>query len=329
MDTLTSVLTLAKLEAGQTDIELTALTVADEVRSVAEMHQVRAAEKGLTLEVEIASEAEEAKARLDPGALTSIVQNLVSNAIKFTEEGGVTVAVDVTGSTLATSEVQIIVEDTGVGMSDAFLPQLFQAFRREEKKAEHSREGAGMGLALVKRLVDLMGGTVAVESEKGVGSRFTVSFPLLHGASPSASVEDSTSTEASDARDRPTGQRILVIEDNQDTLFFVKTLLEVDYDLDTATTGEEALEMVREGEQDGAATHDLVLTDINLGPGLSGTDVLRELRQEPAYQDVPFMVFTAYALPGDRGEFLHAGFDGYLAKPFTADELLDELAQLL
>lgn len=324
MDTLTAVLTLAKLEAGQTDIQLTALTVADEVRDVAEMHQVRAAENDLTLKVQVAPEAEAAKARLDPGALTSILQNLISNAIKFTEEGGVTVTVDVAEPTLATSAIQITVEDTGDGIDETFLPQLFRAFEREEEGGERRREGAGMGLALVKRLVDLMGGTIEVESEKGVGSRFTVAFPLLRGASPAAP------SEASAVRDRPTGQRVLVVEDNPDTLFFVKTLLEADYNIETATAGEEALEMARAGIRGGTeASYDIVLTDINLGMGLSGTDVLRALRQEPAYQGVPFLAFTAYALPGDRGEFLQAGFDAYLAKPFTVDELLEELAQLL
>jgi CheY-like chemotaxis protein/anti-sigma regulatory factor (Ser/Thr protein kinase) len=330
MDTLTAVLMLAKLESDRADIKLTPLTVADEVHHVAEMHRVRAAEKDLTLEVQVAPKAEEVQARLDPGALTSILQNLISNAIKFTEQGGITATVDVEKRTQAAGAVRVTVKDTGIGISEHFESQLFRAFKREEEEVDRSREGAGMGLALVKQLAGLMGGTVEVESEKGVGSRFSVSFPILQAPSDAVRSEATTRSEAPVARDRPTGQRVLVVEDNADTLFFLKTLLEKDYNIETVTAGDEALAMAREGLRTRPeAPYDLVLTDIHLGPGLSGTGVLRKLRQEPAYQDVPFLALTAYALPGDQGEFLQAGFDAYLAKPFTAEELLDALAQIL
>lgn len=324
MDTLTAVLTLAKLEAGQIDLHLAPLTVADEVRNVAEMYQMQAAEKDLALEVQVAPQAEDARARLDRGAFTSILQNLISNAIKFTEKGGLTVTVDFEESALATGSIQVRVEDTGIGIDDAFLPQLFNAFEQESEGIERSHEGAGLGLALTKRLVDLLGGTIEVESEKESGSRFTISFPLVRGEPSTAPPGDV------DVLDRPTGRRILVIEDNMDTRFFVKTLLEQDYEVAIANSGKQALAMTLERMQEGEHhPYDLVLADINLGSDLSGTDVLRKLRQEPVYQNVPFLALTAYALPGDREQFLQAGFDAYLAKPFTADELLDALAQLL
>ena len=169
LDTLNSVLDLARLEADGVRPDLRPVDVAAEVRDAARLLAALAAKRGLTLDVDADTPA---TALLDATCLSRIVTNLVGNALKFTETGGVRVSVDA-----AEGHVRVRVADTGIGISEAFVPHLFDEFRQETDGPGRSHEGSGLGLSITKRLTDLMGGHVEVESRRPGGSTFTVSFP--------------------------------------------------------------------------------------------------------------------------------------------------------
>jgi PAS domain S-box-containing protein len=179
METLDSVLELSKLDAGAYSLRRTEVNVSDNVRETVEMMTPMAEKAGVSLAVE--TPEADVRGRLDPGAINRIVTNLISNAIKFTPEAGavdvrVTFSAEEAGTSV--SAVHITVRDTGVGIDPSFIPHLFDAFRQESDGVGRTHEGAGLGLAITKRLAEMMGGTIDVESEKGVGTRFTVVLPL-------------------------------------------------------------------------------------------------------------------------------------------------------
>ena len=324
MDTLSSLLTLAKLEAGDMEVDLHRVTVADEALEVVELFREHAHEKGLTLDFSVDPEARDAVARLDVGALNSALQNLISNAIKFTKEGNVNVHVTLqqpeASGDVAPGEgrhIAVHVTDTGVGISDAFRPYLFEDFRQESDGLTREHEGSGLGLSIAKQLVEAMDGRIEVVSEPGEGSTFSVLFPLH------ASTEPNREEEPEPVLPEPTDARVLLVEDNENTIFLIRDLLASVVDLTVATSARDAIEHTAD------TSFDLLLVDINLGAGGSGIDLLHTLRERPAYVDTPMVAVTAVAMPGDRERILSAGFDAYLAKPFESRDLLSIVNQSL
>ncbi|MDX1546726.1 MAG: ATP-binding protein [Rhodothermales bacterium] len=314
-ETLNSVLDLAKLEAQRVEMELEPLVLAEEVRAVVPLFLNQAQQRDLELELRVEPAAARVRARLDRGGLSSILHNLIGNALKFTDEGGVLVVVDADAESVSVS-----VQDSGVGIDPDFMPHLFDEFRQESSGFSRTHEGSGLGLSITRRLVVLMDGTIAVESEKGRGSIFTVRFPRAERAEvmPAPAPHSPPAVLLQGLRKT----RVLLVEDNENTRFLIENLLEEDCLVTAVGSAEDALLRAFNSE------FDLVLMDINLGQGPNGADVLRELRAMPAYRDVPVVAITAYALPGDRERFLEMGFTDYLAKPFHADELLALTARL-
>ena len=216
--------------------------------------------------------------------------------------------------------VHLRVRDTGVGIGPDFLPHLFDEFRQESTGLGRTHEGSGLGPAITRRLVRLMEGEISVQSVKGEGSVFTVTFPTVMHHEPEP--EQRTELPAQ-VREDGTKQRLLLVEDNPETAFLVLHLLLDACDVTLALNGEEALLKAKD------RAFDAVLLDINLGPGDNGTDVLHRLRHLSGYEKVPVAALTAYALPGDRERFLNLGFDSYLSKPFTVDGLLGLTTRLM
>ena len=314
MDTLSSLLTLAKLEAGNMDVDLEPVVVCEEALEVFELFRARAEEKGLEATFGVEEDARDAVARLDAGALNSALQNLISNAIKFTDDGTISVRVYVQSPEKTGSDhVAIEFADTGIGISEEFRPYLFEDFKQESDGLTREHEGSGLGLSITKQLVEAMDGAIAVESEPGEGSIFTISFPLADvetEAAPSPETAPSSSPSHREAR-------VLLVEDNNNTVFLIQDLLEQTVNLTTVKSARDALDAASETE------FDLFLVDVNLGAGGSGIDVMRALRDKEAYADATILAVTAIAMPGDRTALLEEGFDDYLAKPFEAGDLLD------
>ena len=303
MDTLNSVLDLARLEAGRGGLVEERVDLGDLAREAADMFGPAAGERGLEIRAEV--EPGEHAVTADEAAVVRVLHNLVGNAIKFTDEGGVTLAVRTDRT--ASPRVQLVVRDTGIGVDDAFLPRIFGEFEQESTGAERKYEGAGLGLALSRQLVDRMGGVITVESEKGAGTEFTVSFPAL-----------SAGAEAAD--DRPL---VLIVDDNEQAREIAVHTLADAFQVATAGDGEAAFAAID------AARPDVVLLDIHLGLSISGEDVMRQLRASPTFAGLPIVAVTAYGLPGDRERFLAAGFDAYLTKPYGRADLREAVARAI
>jgi signal transduction histidine kinase len=310
MDTLNSVLDLAQLESHGRTISLGIFNITDQVNEVMRLLHPLASDKHLSLE--LVSKNPNALAEIDQACMHRILHNLIGNAIKFTDQGGVLVTVDADGK-----HVYVQVRDTGIGMNDTFLPEVFEEFKQESGGLTRSYEGNGLGLAITKRLVDLMGGTINVKIEKGRGSTFTVSL---------AQVNYETFHDPVDWDSDPMGvqkPRVLVVENNWETRMLLEHMLKSAYVVDTVGEAEEAIRKATR------ITFDIVLMDINLGGKQTGVDVLQVMRQLPGYDRTVIIALTAYALPGDKERFLELGFNGYLGKPFARTELLRSLEDLL
>ncbi len=304
METLNSVLDLARLEAGRGEIVCLPMSVAAAVREAAQLMGPAAADRGLSITAAV--EAEGAVAALDDAAFARILHNLAGNALKFTETGGVTIRVS-HGTGAQAGHVVVRVEDTGIGIDKAFLPRLFGEFEQESAGIERTHEGAGLGLAISRQLTERMGGTIRVESAKGIGTVFTLAFPAV-GAAPVAPTS------------RPC---VLVVDDNEQARFVAERVLGTVYDVETATSGPEALALARENR------FEAVLLDIHLGDTMSGEDILVDLRADPRLAGLPVLAVTAYSLPGDRARFLALGFDDYVTKPYTRERLIGAVAGCL
>jgi two-component system sensor histidine kinase ChiS len=265
-----------------------------------------------------------------PHYLRKILGNLLSNALKFTREGG---KVEVRCRQEGSSELLLEVEDNGVGMAPEVLQHIFEPFYQAD--LDSANIGSGIGLALVSQIVEAMKGTITVKSQVGEGSVFTVVLPLCcgEGVLPEYHQEsdsdvvmamsgdtDETKRQVSDDGDMRT--RILIVEDNADVAHFIGSLLESRYALSYAGNGAEGFEVAHQWMPD------LVITDLMM-PVMDGYTLCRKIRLSPLLNHIPVIVITARTAEEDRVKGLEAGADAYLNKPFNAEELNVRVAKLL
>ncbi|HET6437478.1 MAG TPA: PAS domain-containing protein [Anaeromyxobacter sp.] len=251
----------------------------------------------------------------DRTRLAQIVGNLLQNAAKFTPQGGTT-TVEARADASAGRAI-VTIRDTGLGITPEMAPRLFEPFAQADQTLERSKGGLGLGLALVKELVERHGGSVHAESEgSGRGSAFTVSLPLASGPATINRSEKELRPAASPCR-------VLVIEDNADAANSLRDLLAIgNHVVELASSGSAGIEVAR------SFLPEVVLCDIGL-PGMDGYAVARTLRADPQLGRVPLVALTGYALPEDVDRALEAGFDAHMAKPPSPEKVEELLAALL
>lgn len=305
LQTLNSVLDLSMLESGTLHIDPQPIDLADEIQQKVALLSPLAEKKGLGLTAHAPSEP--IGVLLDVGCFNRVLDNIIGNALKFTEEGHVRVTAQADDS-----HVTIEIADTGVGISEGFLPYLFDEFRQENMGLTRNHEGSGLGLAITKRLVDLMDGTIHVKSVLGEGTQVTLTFNRVGTTNNGTSSSQDLSALPVNGK----GARILVAEDNTFAQGLFRHLVDAGYHVDIAENADKAYTLLAK------YTFDLALLDIHLGEGQSGVDILQHIRHHSTQPDLPVAAVTAYALPGDRERYIGHGFDAYLSKPFTWHQLL-------
>jgi signal transduction histidine kinase/ActR/RegA family two-component response regulator len=300
-----------RLEAGRIDIQRYAFKPADVVRSAAHPFMAQAAAKGLAFDLDIAPNAE-AEASGDPDRLSQILAQLLSNAVKFTNEGRIGVSLGAeAGNQSALWRLEVL--DTGVGFDASQAERLFAGFEMGDASATREHGGTGLGLAISQRLAMLMGGRIEAWGEPGKGARFTLTVPLPEPATP-----------IDVAADRPL--RVLLADDNPTNRKVVELILDaVGAEVESVENGAEA---VAEAELN---PFDLILMDLQM-PVMDGLTAIREIRQAEAtggHPRRPIIVLSANSAPSDLAASRLAGADGHLGKPIRAEVLLNALAETL
>jgi PAS domain S-box-containing protein len=314
LDLINEVLDLALIESGKLALSPEPVLLADVMFECQTMIEPQAHGRGIRVSFPPAETPHFVKA--DRTRVKQVLINLLSNAIKYNKAGG---TVRVTCAVNTPGRVRISVEDTGDGLSPADIAHLFQPFNRLGRAAT-VEEGTGIGLVVCKRLVELMGGAIGVESTVGIGSVFWIELNLTAKPQPS----DIASTTAPIALEqRPAGTRsrtLLYVEDNPANLMLVEDLVARRPGIRLLTAGDahRGIEIAR------ASLPDVILMDINL-PGISGIEALRILAEDPATAHIPVVALSANAVPRDIERGLQAGFFRYLTKPIKVNEFMHTL----
>ena len=338
---INDILDLAKVESGRMEVHLDPVLITELCESSLLFVKEQALKKHLHLALHL--DDQRAMMYADAKRLKQMLVNLLSNAVKFTEAGG-QVSLEVQTDAEA-GVVRFSVEDTGIGMTPEGMGRLFQPFIQLDSRLNRQHEGTGLGLALVRRLAELHGGSVTVASELGQGSRFTIALPyasyemmaqppadyaLTVGSNALHAVPSIENTKS--AREAPitppyeyppAGVRVLMVEDNPINSTTIGAYLhDRGYHVVAARNGREALDIVAE------ARPDVILMDIQM-PEMDGLETTRHLRAMPAYQHTPIIALTALAMPGDRERCLAAGANEYLTKPVRLKGLVETMQRLL
>jgi len=313
---LDDMLDLSKMQAGQFSLSLTPFDLRSDIETVVEMRRAVAEDKGLTLDVAFTPSAQ-GQMIGDGVRITQIVSNLVSNAVKFTAEGRVSVRVDVRDD----EGLVIEVEDTGMGFDAEAAQRLFKPFVQADDAISRQYGGTGLGLSICKSLAELMGGRITAESAPGEGSLFRVVLPVERVAPAEAA---STPTEEAASPEEATRLRILAVEDNPANQMVVRCLLEpLGFEIVTADNG---LEGVRRFEQE---HFDMVLMDMQM-PVMDGLDAMRRIRADEARlgaERTPIVMLTANTTEVHHLKAVQAGADHLVSKPVTLDILLQGMEQ--
>lgn len=321
---LNNVLEMARIEGGAGALEETAWSVEALVEDVCGLLAPKMAEKHIVFTH--AAAVRHPAVWCDRAKVQEVFLNILNNACQYTPEGG-TVSVRVTelpseedGAALYKTEIT----DSGIGMDETFLPHLFEAFARAQDTTHSKVSGTGLGMTIAKRLTDLMGGTIAVESAAGRGTRVTVVLPLRL-----AGKADLTDRPAWDAGTADlAGKRILLAEDNDlNAEIAAKLLGELGLLVERARDGDECVAMLEREEQ---AHYDLILMDVQM-PRMSGYEAAAAIRKlgDPAKASIPIVAMTANAFAEDKQNAGAAGMDGHLAKPVDMEKLLERLREFL
>ena len=322
---LNNVLDLARIENDKTEMEYSVSDVDKDFRNCIAMFRNQADSKGQTLMV--TAHLLHPYVYVDIPHLTEVCTNLVSNAVKYTGAGG-TIRCDVTqkpGEKEGWCDMVITVADNGIGMSQEFQKHIFEPFERERTSTVSKVEGSGIGMGIVKKLVGLMGGTVAVESRIGVGSKFTVTIPCRI-----ASEDETQAKRETNPSDQKClcGTRILLTEDNDlNAEIAVELLQEEGCTVDRAKDGVECVDML---EKAANGTYQLILMDIQM-PVMNGYDAARKIRglDDPQKANIPIIAMTANAFTEDRQVALDAGMNDHIAKPINMNVLVPTIQKYL
>ena len=322
---LNNVLDLARIENDKTEMEYSVSDVDKDFRNCIAMFRNQADSKGQTLTV--TAHLLHPYVYVDIPHLTEVCTNLVSNAVKYTGAGG-TIRCDVTqkpGEKEGWCDTVITVADNGIGMSQEFQKHIFEPFERERTSTVSKVEGSGIGMGIVKKLVGLMGGTVAVESKIGVGSTFTVTIPCRI-----ASEDETQAKREINPSDQKClcGTRILLTEDNDLNAEIATELLQEEgCTVDRAKDGVECVDML---EKAANGTYQLILMDIQM-PVMSGYDAARKIRglEDPQKANIPIIAMTANAFSEDKQAALDAGMNDHIAKPINMNVLVPTLRKYL
>ena len=242
----------------------------------------------------------------DPHRLQQVVWNLLTNAVKFTPRGGnVTVRLLERGGF-----AHVEVTDSGQGIDPEFMPHLFERFRQADSSMTRSHMGLGLGLAIVRHLVELHGGTIEAESTIGRGSTFRVHLPLLT----EAQKQPAERTPEAPPREALAHHRLLIVDDDEDVRHYVEAVFRDAGEVRTAASAHAAMELLA------GWLPDVIVTDIGM-PRVDGYDLLAWIREQPALANVPVVALTAFAMPEDRQRAVEAGFQGFVAKPVEPERL--------
>jgi signal transduction histidine kinase/CheY-like chemotaxis protein/HPt (histidine-containing phosphotransfer) domain-containing protein len=312
---LNDILDLSKIEAGKMLLE----KIPFEPRAVVEDCVKAQAAKATQKKIDLRFEAPAGAFPIlmgDPLRVRQIVANLLSNAIKFTDQGLVVVKFDVSPPVGDRVNFVVHVTDTGPGIPRDKLASIFEKFTQADGSITRKYGGTGLGLAITRRLVEMQGGDVQVDSQLGHGSVFCVTLPLEVAPASAANMVPSTQDAPVQAFSAPSSARLLLVEDNLVNQKVVLAILrKKGYRIDVANDGREALEKLE------ASHYDLVLMDVQM-PVLDGLEATRLIRREARWDHLPIIAMTAHAMNGDRERCLQSGMTGYISKPVQPAHLI-------
>ena len=317
MNILNDILDFSKIEAGKLELENAPFSIATAARRLEDIHLLKAEEKNIGLEVMIGTGADLPRMG-DAHRVQQILHNLLGNAIKFTEQGHVRMTI----SGRDGQPLRIVIADTGIGMNGEQVARVFDDFSQADGSTTRRYGGTGLGMSIVRNLVSLMNGTIEVDSTPGEGTNITVTLPLEMAETPPPE-QDTTAAAIDDSRFA--GLRVLAADDNAANRVLLQSMLEkLGASVDLVNDGQAAVEAAAGGD------YDIILMDISM-PGMDGVSALHAIRaQEAAPGDdgagdsrrpVPVVAVTANAMTHQVVEYIGAGFDSHLPKPFGLDDL--------
>lgn len=322
METLNSVLDLSKIEANKLELKYSEVDLNIFVDENLKLFKSIGAKKGLSVLAK--KSKKDVYAYVDEQLLFQILNNLISNAIKYTHNGTITIEVKIINKDKK-DFASITVMDTGIGIKKENLKNIFEEFRQVSEGLSRQFDGTGLGLTITKRFIELMSGKIIVNSQLGKGSTFEVLFPLhqfklkneLNG-----SVEQLDSNPEKDFShsDLP---NILIVDNDEASRDIIRLFLKNICNIDSAESGEKAIKLVK------TKSYKLIFMDINLGKGLSGIETTQRIKKFSKYKSTPIVALTAFALTGEKEEFLSIGCTHYLSKPFMKKDLLELVKSIL
>jgi len=316
---INDILDIAKLETGHVELDLTDFALRETIEAACAGPRIQATVKGLEFSLEIGRGVPRV-VRGDSRRMEQVLANLASNAVKFTSKGAVSVAVTAARRGRNGTAVRLAVADTGIGIAPDQLAQVFQPFTQADASTTRLYGGTGLGLAIVRELVELMGGTVAADSEPGRGSTFWFELNLAAAARGEATRRDESRANGAVPPSWTNPPLVLVVEDSAVNQIVAARMLErCGCRVEVACDGREALAALER------QSFDAVLMDCQM-PGMDGYDATAEVRRrERAGCRTPIIAMTAHAMPSDQVRCLEAGMDDYISKPMHRDELVEAL----
>jgi len=306
------ILDFSKIEAGRVDLELMGFSLLEIIESIASFFIAQASEKQLVLMTYVDPSIPDSLVG-DPGRLRQVLVNIVANAVKFTHRGAVVLSADLLHRNEHTAAVAFAVKDTGIGIAPDAIAALFEPFRQADGSTSRKYGGTGLGLSISKGLVELMGGTITVESSAGTGSTFSFALEFEYAKS--------EATRSS----RIDGSRALVVDDDPIALqIFTRYLTSWRMRVGTACDAGTAAEMLRKAAEEGDP-YEVAIIDLAM-PELNGFELGRQVRAEPRLAQTRMIMVTAYDKPGQGPQAIADGFSAYLTKPVRQSQLFDSIS---
>ncbi len=328
LNIINDILDISKIEAGYLELESVPFDLKELLDAACGIMSVRTSEKGIDISCMIMPDVP-VRLKGDPGRLRQVLLNLIGNAVKFTEEGGIRIEAALAGKDLSAATIQFSINDTGIGIPEEKIDGIFEKFTQADPSTTRKYGGTGLGLTISQHLVELMGGKIWVSSTPGVGSTFY--FTVLLGIEDERTAGVSTVTEAastapaaSSAAKELKPLRILLVDDSGDNRLLVQSFLKkTPFTIDTAENGNIAVEKFKD------SAYDIILMDIQM-PVMDGYEATRQIRrweQSRGLKKTPVLALTAYALLEEVRKCQEAGCSGHLAKPIKKQDLLNAIME--